>query len=186
MPYTDTPLPLFTELHRIVRPGGTLAVTFCAPPPASSTWAQQSTCDPQSASLAWLQAADGADLLYMVGSFFYYSAEWGSIEVEELLPHSAANPAPLYAVTARKMSNRELFVHKASKDVCRQELLIRASSNTAVRLPLGADAASDTDAAAAATHSGSALGYGDHSSPGAHLTRVHRGGPHLDGYGQRE
>jgi len=108
VPYSEAPLALFAELHRVVRPGGTLCVTFSAPPPkqpasdgspsaspspspspsggkesavGSSEWAKYATCDPRSASLAWLQAADGADLLYMVGSFFFYSAEWAELEV---------------------------------------------------------------------------------------------------------
>ena len=118
VPYTVAPLPLFAELHRVLKPSGRMLVTFEAPPPLDSAarWAQHATCDPTSASLAWLQAADGADLLYMVGSFFFYSGGWSSIEVSEVLPHSPASPAPLYAVTATKLTNRAITVLRAQND----------------------------------------------------------------------
>jgi SAM-dependent methyltransferase len=154
VPYSEAPLALFAELHRVVRPGGTLCVTFSAPPPkqpasdgspsaspspspsggkesgvvlsavGSSEWAKYATCDPRSASLAWLQAADGADLLYMVGSFFFYSAEWAELEVSELVPASAAAPAPVYAVQATKLTNRQLFVAKARRDLARNAAFV--------------------------------------------------------------
>lgn len=98
VPYAVAPLPLFAELHRVLRPGGTLCVTFSVPPSKEESEWQYATCDPRSASLAWLQAADCADLLYMVGSFFFYSAEWAAIEVSEVLPSSAASPSPVYEV----------------------------------------------------------------------------------------
>ena len=118
VPYAVAPLPLFEELHRVLKPGGTFCLTFEGPPPRDTgeRWAYLATCDPRSASLAWLNAADGADMLYMVASFFFYSGGWASLEVTELLPHSPASPAPLYQLTARKLSNRELFVLKASND----------------------------------------------------------------------
>lgn len=136
MPYTVAPLPLFEELHRVLRPGGTLAVTFEAPPPvgASSRWAQYASCDPRSASLAWLQAADGADLLYMVGSFFFYSGGWSAIQVRELLPHSPASPPPLYAVTATKLTNKQLFRLKAEREISRAAIA-RAAPSVPIAAP---------------------------------------------------
>ena len=121
VPYAVAPLPLFTELHRILRPSGTLCVTFEAPPPpgAAPRWAQHAACDPRSASLAWLQAADAADLLYMVSSFFFYSGGWSDLEVSELLPHSPSSPTPLYCVRATKLSNRALMVLRTERDPTR-------------------------------------------------------------------
>ena len=118
LPYTIAPLPLFAELHRVLKPSGKLCVTFQAPPPvgSSSRWAQHATADPLSASLAWLEAADAADLLYMVGSFFYYSGGWSTLDVSEVLPHSPACPAPLYCVSATKLTNREMMVIKTQRD----------------------------------------------------------------------
>ena len=52
----------------------------------------------------------------MVGSFFFYSGGWSSIEVSEVLPHSPASPAPLYAVTATKLTNRAITVLRAQND----------------------------------------------------------------------
>lgn len=122
VPYAVAPLPLFTELHRLVRPGGTLAVTFAATPSSVEQWSQYANCDPRSASLAWLQAADGADLLYMVCSFFFYSAEWASLEVSELLPASPSSPAPVYAIVATKLTNRQLFVRKSRRTIAQERL----------------------------------------------------------------
>ena len=51
------------------------------------------------------QAADAADLLYMVGSFYYYAGEWKALEVEELSTATSSERA-LYAITATKLSNR--------------------------------------------------------------------------------
>lgn len=122
VPYAVAPLPLFEEFRRILKPGGTLCLTFEGPPPSDDLrYSYLSACDPRSASLAWLQAADGADLLYMVSSFFFYSGGWAELEVTELLPHSPASPAPLYQVVAKKLSNREFMVLKATNDPARRD-----------------------------------------------------------------
>lgn len=90
--YADAPLQLFEELFRTLKPAGTLTVSFYAPIATEIKLGEELRNKPQSdvetphcigrfASRAWLQAQDGADLLYMVGSFYYYTGEWKAIQV---------------------------------------------------------------------------------------------------------
>jgi SAM-dependent methyltransferase len=49
VPYTVAPLPLFAELHRVLRPKGRVVVTFAGPPPSgsSSRWAKVAPLQPR-------------------------------------------------------------------------------------------------------------------------------------------
>lgn len=93
--YMVAPLELFEELFRILKPGGKLTVCFSAPRGAELSLAEElvnvsrleeepSHCIRSMASKAWLQADDAADLLYMVGSFYFYAGEWKEIEVRAM------------------------------------------------------------------------------------------------------
>mmetsp|Transcript_31688 Transcript_31688/g.78967 ORF Transcript_31688/g.78967 Transcript_31688/m.78967 type:complete len:479 (-) Transcript_31688:206-1642(-) len=128
--YADAPLQLFEELFRTLKPAGTLTLSFYAPIATEIKLGEELRNKPQSdvetphcigrfASRAWLQAQDGADLLYMVGSFYYYTGEWKAIQAEELCREG---DRALYAVTATKLSNRATMVRRAQNDLFRTRL----------------------------------------------------------------
>ena len=110
--YTPAPLQLFQELSRVLSPGGQLTVSFRAPRATEVKLGEDITapltdtvghCDARFASKAWLQAPDAADLLYMVGSFYYYGGSWKSIQVEEV--GTPTDKLATYAMTATKLSS---------------------------------------------------------------------------------
>jgi SAM-dependent methyltransferase len=69
--YLIQPLPVFQEIHRILRPGGIALMSF------------SNRCFPTKAVAMWLQA-DDIGKLTIVASYFHYSAAWSTIEALDL------------------------------------------------------------------------------------------------------
>eukprot|EP00978_Attheya_sp_CCMP212_P034687 scaffold146669_cov47-Attheya_sp.AAC.1 len=117
--YLTSPLEVFQEMHRILRPGGRALISF------------SNRCFPTKAIAMWLQA-DDIGRLTIVGSYFHYSAEWISIEalstkdaiqtpkrpsVQEIManPSAAFAWASTAAAVAKSNSGDPMFIVKGTK-----------------------------------------------------------------------
>jgi hypothetical protein len=83
--YLVNPLAIFAEVHRVLRPGGTFAVTF------------SNRCFPTKAVRIWRELNDSGHL-QLVAAYFRYSAEWAEVMARQ----PATSGDPIYAVSARK------------------------------------------------------------------------------------
>jgi len=117
--YLTSPLEVFQEMHRILRPGGLALISF------------SNRCFPTKAIAMWLQA-DDIGRLTIVGSYFHYSAEWSSIEalttkesiqtpkrpsVQEIManPSAAFAWASTAAAVQKSNSGDPMFIVKGTK-----------------------------------------------------------------------
>lgn len=90
--YLSAPLPIFREIHRVLKPGGL----------ALFTWSNRMF--PTKAITAWREASEPARL-WICGSYFHYSVPGGfsAPTGRDLSPYPGRSD-PVYAVSARKVA----------------------------------------------------------------------------------
>jgi SAM-dependent methyltransferase len=82
--YLTQPLPIFQEIHRILRPNGIALISF------------SNRCFPTKAISMWLRE-DDIGRLSIVASYFHYAATWSSIEAYDIkIRVEAAPPRPSF------------------------------------------------------------------------------------------
>lgn len=82
--YLTKPLPIFQEIHRILRPNGIALISF------------SNRCFPTKAISMWLRE-DDIGRLSIVASYFHYAARWNSIEAYDIkLRVDAPPPRPSF------------------------------------------------------------------------------------------
>jgi SAM-dependent methyltransferase len=84
--YLTRPVEVFTEVYRVLRPGGAFVVSF------------SNRCFPTKAVNIWLRMND-AQHLALVTRYFELSGAWAGLYAEQ---HTAPMADPLFAVSARK------------------------------------------------------------------------------------
>lgn len=72
--YLTNPLPVFTEIHRVLKPGGKGAMAFT------------NRCFPTKVVPAWTRPFTEENHAIIVANYFHFSAEWESIEVFDASP----------------------------------------------------------------------------------------------------
>ena len=88
--YLASPLPVFKEIHRVLKPNGI----------AIFTWSNRMF--PTKAITAWREASE-AGRVWICGAYFHYAdAAFSPPEGLDLSPYPGRTD-PLYAVTARKV-----------------------------------------------------------------------------------
>ena len=85
--YLTQPIAVFKELHRVMKEGAPLVITF------------SNRCFPTKAIAAWLQLPEQARL-QLVGEYFKQSANWTHLEFLNRSPGPGSDP--LWAVIGRK------------------------------------------------------------------------------------
>lgn len=101
--YLTRPIEVFTEVARVLRPGGALVVTF------------SNRCFPTKAIRAWLGATDQERCL-IVASYFAAVERFGPVTIERRNPSAPGDP--LFAVWARtaRQEGEEVAVRPATAD----------------------------------------------------------------------
>lgn len=101
--YLTRPIEVFTEVARVLRPGGSLVVTF------------SNRCFPTKAIRAWLGATDQERCL-IVASYFAAVERFGPVTIERRNPSAPGDP--LFAVWARtaRQEGEEVAVRPATAD----------------------------------------------------------------------
>lgn len=87
--YLTSPVEVFREVNRVLRPGAPFAVTFsnrCFPSKAVALW--RATTDHQHAQI--------------IAAYFHESGNWDEVRAEDRTPRRPHYTDPLYAVWARK------------------------------------------------------------------------------------
>eukprot|EP00814_Leptocylindrus_danicus_P007878 CAMPEP_0116012824 /NCGR_PEP_ID=MMETSP0321-20121206/5353_1 /TAXON_ID=163516 /ORGANISM="Leptocylindrus danicus var. danicus, Strain B650" /LENGTH=250 /DNA_ID=CAMNT_0003482241 /DNA_START=299 /DNA_END=1051 /DNA_ORIENTATION=+ len=77
--YLTSPLAIFQEMYRVLKPGGKALVSF------------SNRCFATKAVAMWLQA-DDIDRLTIVASYYHYAADWKSIQALDILPPPLETP----------------------------------------------------------------------------------------------
>lgn len=85
--YLTQPVAVFKELHRVMKAGAPLVITF------------SNRCFPTKAIVAWLQLPESGRL-QLVGEYFKQSADWTQLEFLNRSPGAGSDP--LWAVIGRK------------------------------------------------------------------------------------
>jgi SAM-dependent methyltransferase len=89
--YMTSPLELFGEIHRVLRPGGIASMAFT------------NRCFQHKVVRRWLRPFSEESHARLVGSYFRYSAEWADIGVADVSPDGWAGQSdPMVVVCARK------------------------------------------------------------------------------------
>lgn len=86
--YLNQPLPIFKEMHRVLRPGGRAIMSF------------SNRCFPTKAVAIWNQVDDSGHI-WVVGSYFKFSAEWSATAAYDISP-SGRGSDPMFVVQGTK------------------------------------------------------------------------------------
>jgi len=79
--YLTQPKAIFTEMNRVLRPGGSALISF------------SNRCFASKAIAMWLQA-DDIGRMTIIGSYFHYAAKWSAIEALDVKPRLQAPERP--------------------------------------------------------------------------------------------
>lgn len=77
--YLTKPQEVFSEMYRVLRPGGVALISF------------SNRCFPTKAVAMWLQA-DDIGRMAIIGSYYHYSGEWDSVEALDIKLPNLENP----------------------------------------------------------------------------------------------
>lgn len=87
--YLTSPVEVFREVNRVLRPGAPFAVTF------------SNRCFPTKAVALWRATTDHQHV-QIVAAYFHESGNWSDVSAEDRSPQRRHPTDPLYAVWARK------------------------------------------------------------------------------------
>ena len=125
LPYIERPLLLFNEMFRLLRPGGVARVSWVS---TNALIELGETRDElRNTALAWRDAMDEAERLYIAASISRYSASWEKVQVDEL-PLDGNHQGGLFVMTAHKPSVRQLQKIRVQKDIHSQRFANRPSN----------------------------------------------------------
>jgi len=89
--YLRSPLQIFSEMYRVLKPGGVAAMAFT------------NRCFPSKVVPIWTRPFSDANHVRIVAHYFRFSADWNDISVVDVSPPGyIGNQDPMYIVQARK------------------------------------------------------------------------------------
>ena len=89
--YLTSPIEIFTEMHRVLRPGGLACMAFT------------NRCFPTKVVPAWKRPFTEPAHAELVGNYFHFSAAWGQIGIADVSPDGwTGQRDPMIVVMARK------------------------------------------------------------------------------------
>ena len=91
--YLTSPRELFSEVYRVLAPGGVACFAFT------------NRCFPSKVVSKWLAPFDDLAHIRLVGSYFHYTGPWVDLAVADVTPPGWGTD-PMFVVQARKPSSR--------------------------------------------------------------------------------
>lgn len=92
--YLTSPLEVFVEMHRVLKPGGLSLMAFT------------NRCFPTKVVPIWTQPFTNENHALIVAEYYHYSAEWEGVEILDISPDGwEGERDPMIVVVGRKKSS---------------------------------------------------------------------------------